>query len=302
MFTYLKQSKNTFFKLILGVVFFQLIFLGFVKAQSQEDYQVDYKDNVIVDSDLDGLTDIGEIQIFKTDPNSPDSDNDGLLDGAEVLSQTDPLNSLDPVGGESAELVNAYLQKNTPWVWYFSRASGILAFVFLWLSVFYGLAIRNVLLRKISNPAFSLEMHSFFSISAVFWGLVHGLSFLFHDVGYFVDFRRIFIDTYSLKEILGVLSWGIGAILLGIMLIIVLTSYFRGKISPKIWRAIHFLNILVLPLLAAHVLWIGTDFQSQYIRIAFLVSLLFLVPLYTINMFWAIKLKIKSSKESVAKE
>lgn len=44
-----------------------------------------------LDSDFDGVSDFDEINIFGTDPFNPDSDNDGVLDGIEIMRGTDPL-------------------------------------------------------------------------------------------------------------------------------------------------------------------------------------------------------------------
>lgn len=46
---------------------------------------------VDVDSDEDGLTDVEEIGTYMTDPENPDTDGDGYLDGAEVKGGYDPL-------------------------------------------------------------------------------------------------------------------------------------------------------------------------------------------------------------------
>lgn len=45
----------------------------------------------IADSDADGLTDYDEREITLTNPRRRDTDSDGLLDGIEVLLDTDPL-------------------------------------------------------------------------------------------------------------------------------------------------------------------------------------------------------------------
>ncbi len=52
------------------------------------------EEDLVRDSDNDGLTDVTEIQ-SGTDPYAADSDSDGVSDGAEVNCGTDPLNSLD---------------------------------------------------------------------------------------------------------------------------------------------------------------------------------------------------------------
>jgi hypothetical protein len=50
------------------------------------------------DLDEDGISDYDEMNIYKTDPNNADSDGDGYIDGAEILSGFNPLNSsLDAV-------------------------------------------------------------------------------------------------------------------------------------------------------------------------------------------------------------
>ena len=47
------------------------------------------------DSDDDGLSDGDEVDLG-TDPNNPDTDGDGISDGDEVANGTDPLDPNDP--------------------------------------------------------------------------------------------------------------------------------------------------------------------------------------------------------------
>ena len=44
----------------------------------------------LTDSDGDGLTDSDEVNVYGTDPNNPDTDEDGTLDGAEIVIGRDP--------------------------------------------------------------------------------------------------------------------------------------------------------------------------------------------------------------------
>ncbi|MEI6166094.1 MAG: hypothetical protein WCS52_02765 [bacterium] len=58
--------------------------------------------NADLDTDQDGLADARETLIYQTDPQSPDSDSDGVPDGAEISRGTDPLS-----GGSSVIMLYA---------------------------------------------------------------------------------------------------------------------------------------------------------------------------------------------------
>lgn len=49
----------------------------------------------LTDSDEDGLTDEDERNVYRTDPNDPDTDNDGINDGVEVAAGLNPKDSKD---------------------------------------------------------------------------------------------------------------------------------------------------------------------------------------------------------------
>ena len=49
--------------------------------------------NKTFDTDKDGLSDLAEIDIFKTDPITKDTDGDGFNDGSEVMNGYNPAGS-----------------------------------------------------------------------------------------------------------------------------------------------------------------------------------------------------------------
>lgn len=267
-----------------------LLFAGISFAQERS---VDYKDGIVVDSDLDGLTDEGEKQIYGTDSKKADSDGDGYLDGAEVLSGTDPTDGSFYPGridlGEAHEL----LDQEIPWAWYVSRASGLLAFVFLWLTIFLGLAIRNPLLKKIIEPIYSFDFHAFTAVAAVFWALVHGTSLLFDK---FIGFgmKDVAIPYFSQVTFVNTNYLALGIIAFYAMVIMTVTSYLRNHMNFWVWRVLHFMNPVAFIFVVIHGYSIGTDMKNYYVASAYLYSSTFLVLIYFSTLVFMIINKIRN--------
>lgn len=53
--------------------------------------------NISADRDMDGISDFDEIEVYGTDPNNPDTDNDGFVDGAEVVRGFNPTDATPEV-------------------------------------------------------------------------------------------------------------------------------------------------------------------------------------------------------------
>jgi methionine sulfoxide reductase heme-binding subunit len=272
-----------FLSIIIATLIIVLVPLFFACAQDK----VDYKGNPVVDSDLDGLTDEGEKQIYRTAVNNPDTDGDGYLDGAEALSGTNALDANDP-GNSVLENVNASLDQKTPWIWYVSRSAGLLGFIFLWLAVFLGLAIRNPLLKKVVKPIYSCGLHCYISSLAVFWALIHGTSFLFHG-NFSLSLSEIVIPFYSQTSLVNPVYMSLGIMALYAMIIITITSYLRSHLNHWLWRAVHFLNPLAFIFVVVHGYMNGTDMKNIYISLSFLLSSAILVLIYFSNLFFTIR-------------
>lgn len=282
------MSIENYFKIknyLTAFAVFALIFsVCLVYAQENK---VDYKGETIVDSDLDGLTDQAEIQTYNTDLHNPDTDGDGIMDGTEILKSTDPLDQNDPI--ISLDVIN----RETPWVWYVVRAAGIIGFVFLWITVFLGLAIRNPILKKIVEPIYSLDLHCFMAATAIFWALLHGTALLFDKA---IDFKvqDIAIPFFSTTTFVNPNYMALGIMVFYAMVIMAITSYLRRHIKHWLWRVLHFLNPAAFIFVVMHGYVNGTDIKNFWIGSAFLFSTFILVVIYMISLVSAIINKIKA--------
>jgi len=292
------QTKKVFYSLMLSVLFFGGLFLSVQAEEGEQEKKVDYNNEIIVDSDLDGLTDKGEQQIFSTDPGKQDSDNDGYLDGAEVLSGTSSVDSNDYPTHRTENIPNdAPVQQETPWAWYVARAAGLIGYVFLWLTMFLGLSIRNPFLKKIIEPIYSFDFHCFAAGSAVFWALIHGTSLLFDkSVGFSV--QDIAIPFFYQYTVINVNYLALGIMAFYMMAVMTITSYLRQHISHWVWRALHFLNPLAFIFTIVHGYYIGTDMKNFYIGGTFLALSFALLGIYLLSIIALIWNKLRP-KETV---
>ena len=234
----------------------------------------------VKDSDYDGLTDQGELQIYKTNPQQADSDSDGYLDGAEVLAGTDPLNSNSPVSAASAFQSSG----SNIWPWYFTRASGLLGYFLLFLLLLSGFGIKTSLSFKFLSPTFAWLNHRYIGIALFFSVAVHLISLLVDSylkftiidilVPFFSSFKPIFLS-------LGIIGFYI-------FLAIIISSIFTIHKFPKAWRLLHYLPYPLFIILFIHGYFIGTDATVPLIKSMYLVtgSTVAILSMYRIYFFY----------------
>lgn len=291
-------------KIFLLVSFCLLTFLIFGDfAYAQITPKIDYSGQPVVDSDLDGLTDQGEIQIYKTDPENPDTDGDGYYDGIEITGNADPLNGDDlsisdkdeyekKLTAQISEEEEILADNETPWVWYISRISALIGFILLYVSIFLGLVIRIKFLHKLFSPLYAMNAHSWLALQATIFAFLHGFILVFDK---FLNFtlKGLFLPFASNYEPLLV---GLGTIAFYLMLILTITSYGRKYLSHSFWRSVHFLNIGLYFITIIHALYLGTDLKVELYRNIFIYLNVFLIVIMFINMFLRIQQNIKKKK------
>lgn len=268
----------------------------FAKADTgRENTPLPYPNSIAIDSDLDGLTDEGEKKLFGTDPMSIDTDRDAWYDGTEILAHTDPLDGTAP---SATTTVTSHIESaQTPWVWYITRASGLVAFAFAWVVIFLGIAVRLPGLKSILKPVFSLSAHHSLAFQTLFFSLLHGLSFLF-DPFIKPSLADIAIPFWTDK--IDPLPLALGILALYGFCILVLTSWLKPLIPHRIWRITHFLNIFVYVAVIFHALLLGTDIANPLFRNIFIGANIFLVGLLLLNFALKLVSALRSHKMPAA--
>lgn len=258
------------FLILLLVANFLLIGRVFAEENAR---QLDYGSQPVVDMDLDGLTDLGERRIFNTDPNNADSDADGFDDGAEVLGSV-------AANAQQVEIAPVKDAAETPWAWYVSRMSALVAFLLLYSSILLGVSIRIPFMRKIFAPAYSIKAHCWISLQAVIFAFIHGGALMFDK---FLGFGPgdVFVPLAASYEPTLV---ALGVISLYLMVILTATSYLKKYISHKIWRITHTFNILIYVFSVAHAFRLGTDLKAGLLQDIFIALNELLAVLFVANI------------------
>lgn len=190
------------------------------------------------------------------------------------------------------------MESSISWGWYLARSSGLVSFLLLYISIFLGLSIRTPVLNKIIKPIYSLKVHGWISLQALFFAAIHGISLLFDR---FVDFNlgNIFIPFYPQKTLLVNPDFlALGVISFYIMLILVASSYARHLISHSVWRGLHFLNISLYVIVIIHALYLGTDLKEGVIRSVFIFANLFLAVLFVINIVYRLSKSVTNGNNN----
>ena len=152
--------------------------------------------------------------------------------------------------------------------WYVARASGLVAFVLITLSVCIGLLMSGRA-RSTRWPRFALEdVHGFAGMLAGSFIVIHGAA--------------LFVDSYlpfSLSQLIvpgtapyRPLATALGIVAAELLLALAVTNRYRRQIPHRVWRRAHYLNFAVWTMALVHGLTAGTDTRTLWAGILYTVS------------------------------
>lgn len=147
--------------------------------------------------------------------------------------------------------------------WELSRAAAFVAFVFIWLSMAFGLAITNRTARLWPGGPAAADLHEYTSLMGLAFGGLHALILLGDRY-----------SNYTLTQLLVPFAgaqyrpvWvGLGQIGLYVGMLVSFTFYVRRQISYRWWRALHYLSFAMFGMILFHGLFSGTDSSILWVR------------------------------------
>ncbi len=181
--------------------------------------------------------------------------------------------------GTAAMTFTAWLLAGNPpnATWYITRASGLVAFLLLWLSTLWGLGISTRILGKKLHGSFTYDFHQVISLLALGFMGIHIIILLFDKFTPFTLTQILvpFVSDYRPVWV------GLGIISLYISLLVTVTFYMRGRIGSKAFRLIHTLSLAGFLGAAMHGLFSGTDSGLAAMQMVYAASIFSVVFLLT---------------------
>ena len=150
---------------------------------------------------------------------------------------------------------------NSTYLWYATRASGIVSLILLTLTMVLGLATTNRA-RARNWPGFAQqEIHRRISILAVVFLAIHVVTSIldtYVHIGWLATVVP-FASSYSRFWI------GLGTVALDLMVAVFASSLLRMRLKPGTWRGIHWLAYASWPVALAHTFGMGTDSREHWV-------------------------------------
>jgi predicted ferric reductase len=187
-----------------------------------------------------------------------------------------------PAGSQAAVFLNWLFSANSVQsMWYITRASGLIAYVLIWLSMVWGLGVASKIFDTLLHGTFTYDFHQYISLLAVGFTLLH-IGVLLFD-GYMpYSLWQILIPFISPYRPLWI---GIGVIGFYLMLLVTVTFYIRTKIGMKAFRTIHVFSLVSYFAITLHSFMSGSDSSLPSVMVLYVVT--FLITMFLI-VYWLI--------------
>ena len=196
-----------------------------------------------------------------------------------------------PVGKPAASFLSWLFATNTTQAtWYITRAAGLTAYLLLWFSVVWGLAVPSKILDRLLHRTFTFDFHQYISLLALGFVALH-LGALLFDQYLPYTLLQVLVPFLSPYRPLWV---AIGVISMYLTLLVTVTFYLRSRIGMKAFRAIHVFSLLAYLGVTIHGVFSGTDSSLAAVFAMYVVT--FLVTIF-LTTFWYLTRKSYNTAE-----
>ncbi|MGC4933598.1 ferric reductase-like transmembrane domain-containing protein [Gordonia sp. DT30] len=149
---------------------------------------------------------------------------------------------------------------SSPWMWFASRACGVVALVLLTVVVVLGVVAAIGVRPDTAVPTVTVGLHRIVGIGTVVFVLTH---ILLAVLDTYVNLGRLtmlvpFLAGYHRIWV------GVGTVTFDLFVLVLVTSVLRLHMSHRTWRAVHWLSYALAACAAVHGFMMSADDQPAF--------------------------------------
>ena len=178
--------------------------------------------------------------------------------------------------------LNSMFGINTVQIWWFvTRAAGLIAYLLLWFSTVWGLAVPSKLVAPLLEQTYTFDFHQFISLLSIGFTVLHIIVLMVDQYLPFTIWQVLipFLAPYRPFWV------GVGVISFYIISLVTITFYLRSRIGMSAFRSIHELSLIGYLGATLHGLFAGTDGALPGMEIIYLGGGL-VVTILTVHWLW----------------
>jgi predicted ferric reductase len=179
--------------------------------------------------------------------------------------------------------------------WFITRSSGIVAYLLMWLSTVWGLAVTSKMFDKLVPRAFTYDVHEYLSLLAFAFTIVH-VFILLGDTFMPFNLAQLFVPFISDYRPFWI---GIGIIGTYASLLVTITFYMRKRIGQRAFRVIHYFSFVGFFGVLIHSWFAGTDTGLAATRVMYLLTGLSVVFM---TVYWLVMMKLNKKRAPAQSE
>ena len=147
-------------------------------------------------------------------------------------------------------------------LWYLGRGTGVAALLMFTVTMVLGIVNRSGRSMLGVGRFGVTDLHRTASLTGTALLVAHIVTLLFDPYAQLrlVDFVLPFLGSYR------PLYLGLGTLALDLVALVVVSSLLRRRLGPRVFRAMHWTTYALWPLAMVHVLGIGTDIGTLWLR------------------------------------
>jgi predicted ferric reductase len=148
--------------------------------------------------------------------------------------------------------------------WYVARATGIVAWSLLTLSMTWGLLLRTKILNGRPTPRWLLDLHRFLGGLSVVFVVVHLAGLVADSYTHFgpVELLVPLASSWRPAEV------ALGVVALYLLVAVEITSLLMRRLPRRLWRAVHMSSFATFLLSTLHAITAGTDARNSVLILA----------------------------------